>query len=205
MAARKSSTKKRAAARRSTATQARRKPAARTRRPVARTASKRRAKKTLTRRAVIGVGRVAAQHQTKRRDIKRARKDAAILRATHAGCAQCGGAGVIYKRAKDGSFAGSKSCPAKPKTMKVSKTRVAVTSRFGADKVSGLCGWKCPCGKRERPRYRDSKEATKALREHERKRHGGKSVGGTWIAQIPANAAPAKPVPVKAKRAPKVA
>ncbi|MFE9621969.1 hypothetical protein [Streptomyces sp. NPDC006527] len=33
------------------------------------------------------------------------------------------------------------------------------------------------------PRYRDAKEATKALRVHEKKRHGGKTVGGAWYAQ----------------------
>src|SRR5256885_10644054 len=32
-------------------------------------------------------------------------------------------------------------------------------SRMGADKRTGLVGWTCPCGKKEKPRYRDAKTA----------------------------------------------
>lgn len=185
MAARKPTASKRATKRRSTAATARRT-------PVSRTASTRQSKKPLGHRVIVRVGRAAARQQTRQRDIRRSRRDAAILRTTHAGCSKCGGAGVIYKRKKDGSYAGSKSCPAKPAVAKVSRLQVAVASRVGPDKTAGLCGWTCPCGKRQKPRYRDSKEATKALRVHEKRRHGGVSVGGAWFAQIPTNAAPSK-------------
>lgn len=112
------------------------------------------------------------------------RRDAAILRITHEGCTTCKGNGQIFTKGKDGSFTGSKPCPAKPTKQKASRMQVAIASRFGADKNSGLVGWTCPCGKKEKPRFRDAKEATKALRTHERQKHGGKSVGGAWYGQV---------------------
>lgn len=133
-------------------------------------------------------------------DVIRSRKDAAILRATHKGCPKCGGNGQIYTQGKDGSFTGSKPCPAKPAKETVSRWEIHRAARMGADKRTGLVGWTCPCGRKEKPRYRDAKEATKALRTHEKQKHGGKSVGGTWYAQTTADAPPAKqatPVPSK--------
>jgi uncharacterized protein (DUF983 family) len=130
-----------------------------------------------------------------RRDEIRSRKDAAILRATHEGCPRCKGNGQIFTKGKDGSFTGSKPCPAKPTREKVSRWEINRAARVGGDKRSGLCGAGCPCGWKEKPRYRDAKEATKALRVHEKKRHGGKSVGGTWYAQVPKTAAVEAPKP----------
>jgi hypothetical protein len=137
-------------------------------------------------------------------DTVRSRKDAAILRATHQGCPTCHGNGQIFTKGKNGSFTGSKRCPAKPTKQRVSKWAVYKASRFGADKNTGLVGWACPCGKKEKPRYRDAKEATKALRTHERQKHGGKSVGGAWYAQAnEAAAQPAQPQqPVQSKVVP---
>lgn len=135
----------------------------------------------------------AVSHLDDHSDVIRSRKDAAILRATHEGCPKCGGNGQIFTKGKDGSFTGSKPCPAKPTKQKVSKWAVYKASRFGADKNTGLVGWACPCGKKEKPRFRDAKEATKALRNHEKQKHGGKSVGGAWYAQATEGAAqPAK-------------
>lgn len=188
MAAKKTTPRKRAAKRRGRASKTPRKPIARKPR-----------KGGMSRRLAVWFGGMAASHSRKHLALKRARRDAAILRATHAGCAKCGGTGTLYTKAKDGSFAGSKPCPAKPAVTRVSRTRVAIESRFGPDKNSGLCGWSCPCGKREKPRYRDAKTATAALRQHERTRHGGTTVGGAWYAQIPAQtttAPAAKPAPV---------
>jgi Zn finger protein HypA/HybF involved in hydrogenase expression len=139
-----------------------------------------------------------ADHQ----DVIRSRKDAAILRATHQGCPKCKGNGQIFTKGKDGSFTGSKPCPAPPTKQKASRWEVYKASRFGADKNTGLVGWACPCGKKEKPRYRDAREATKALRTHERNKHGGKSVGGAWYAQTTDAAAvqqPAQPDPVPSK------
>lgn len=126
------------------------------------------------------------------------RKDAAILRITHEGCPTCHGNGQIFTKGKDGSFTGSKPCPAKPRTQKVSRLKVAMAARFGTDRSTGLIGWTCPCGSKEKPRYRDAKLATKALRAHETKKHGGQSVGGAWYAQVTEEAAtqPAGPTPV---------
>lgn len=126
-----------------------------------------------------------------RRVTVRTRKDAAILRVTHAGCAKCHGTGTLYTKGKDGSFSGSKPCPARPAEVKVGRAAVAKAARFGPDKTSGLIGWNCPCGKREKPRYRDAKTATAALRTHERKVHAGVSIGGRWYAQLPEAAKPA--------------
>lgn len=141
----------------------------------------------------------AVSHLDTHGDIVRSRKDAAILRATHEGCPTCHGNGQIFTKGKDGSFTGSKPCPAKPTKQKVSKWAVYKASRFGADKNTGLVGWACPCGKKEKPRYRDAKEATKALRVHERKKHGGKSVGGAWYAQAAEGAAQPAKQPVQSK------
>ena len=136
------------------------------------------------------LGRHIARHAKAHRQTTRSRRDAAILRATHAGCTTCGGTGTLFKQdKKTGAFNGSKPCPAKPKVTKVSRTTIAITSRAGVDKRSGLIGWRCPCGKAEKPRYRDAKTATAAIRDHERKRHGGVSVGAAWFAQMPENAA----------------
>jgi len=127
------------------------------------------------------------------KDTVRSRKDAAILKLTHEGCTTCGGLGMIATRKKDGTLTGSKSCTAAPTRMKVSRWEINKAARLGADKSSGLTGWSCPCGKKEKARYRDAKTATAALRAHEKQKHGGKGVGGTWYAQVPAGAAPATP------------
>lgn len=112
------------------------------------------------------------------------RKNAAILKLTHEGCPTCKGLGQIYtKDKKTGAFTGAKRCPAKPTKQRVSKWAVYKASRFGPDKSTGLLGWACPCGKKEKPRYRDAKAATAGLRTHERQKHGGSSVGGAWYAQ----------------------
>ncbi|MFE7398830.1 hypothetical protein [Streptomyces sp. NPDC057557] len=111
------------------------------------------------------------------------RKDAAILRMTHEGCPTCKGNGQVFTKGKDGSFTGSKPCPAKPTHGKAGRVKVAMAARFGADKNTGLIGWTCPCGTKTKPRFRDAKEATKDLRTHERKKHGGKTVGGAWYGQ----------------------
>lgn len=125
----------------------------------------------------------AVSHLDTHNDTVLSRKNAAILRATHEGCPKCKGNGQIFTKGKDGSFTGSKPCPAKPTKQKVSKWAVYKASRFGPDKNTGLVGWACPCGKKEKPRYRDAKAATAALRTHERQKHGGQSVGGAWYAQ----------------------
>lgn len=147
----------------------------------------------------------AVSHLDTHSDVVRSRKDAAILRATHEGCPTCKGNGQIFTKGKDGSFTGSKPCPAKPTKERVSKWAVYKASRFGADKSTGLVGWTCPCGKKTKPRYRDAKEATKALRTHERQKHGGKSVGGAWYAQAATDTVPpANPgKPTVSKVAPK--
>ncbi|MFD8949443.1 hypothetical protein ACFV0B_11370 [Streptomyces xanthophaeus] len=132
-----------------------------------------------------------ATHAKTRMATTTSRKDAAILRITHEGCPTCGGNGQLFTKGKDGSFSGSKPCPTKPKTQKVSRIKVAVAARIGPDKSSGLIGWTCPCGTKEKPRFRDAREATKALRAHESKKHGGKTVGGAWYAQIAAAPKPA--------------
>jgi hypothetical protein len=134
-------------------------------------------------------------------DVIRSRKDAAILRATHKGCPTCHGNGQIYtKDKKTGAFTGAKRCPAPPTKETVSRWEINRAARMGGDKRTGLVGWSCPCGKKEKPRYRDAKEATKALRAHEKQKHGGKSVGGTWYAQAAEGAGQAqKPQPVPSK------
>lgn len=53
------------------------------------------------------------------------------------------------------------------------------------------------------PRYRDAKEATKAIRTHERDKHGGQSVGARWYAQLPEGAAQITGTPTPAKQTPK--
>lgn len=154
-------------------------------------------------RAAARLALIIISHAEKHRTLVRTRKDAAILRATHAGCAKCNGTGTLYTRGTDGEFTGSKPCPATPQTMKVSRHAIARQARFGVDKSSGLIGWRCPCGKNEKPRYRDAKEATKAIRTHERIKHGGQTVGARWYAQLPEGAKPAaaitpKPAPAVA-------
>jgi len=178
--------KKRPAARRTAARRsaARRKPAAGKRLSV------RPRGKSFPERMAIRLALFIARQAEGRRATVRTRKDAAILRATHAGCAKCHGTGTIYTKGKDGNFTGSKPCPAKPATNSVSRAAVARQARFGPDKRSGLIGWQCPCGKREKPRYRDAKTATGALRTHERNTHAGVSVGGSWYAQLPETAKP---------------
>ncbi|GGM06116.1 hypothetical protein GCM10010099_22820 [Streptomyces cinereus] len=176
-------------------TPARRTAPARRRKPSARKHPARRVKipRTGPIHARIGAKMVlfAVSHLDDHGDVVRSRKDAAILRATHEGCPKCKGNGQIFTKGKDGSFTGSKPCPAKPTKTKVSKWAVYKASRFGAGKRTGLVGWSCPCGKKEKPRFRDAKEATKALRTHEKNKHGGKSVGGTWYAQAAAGSEPA--------------
>lgn len=132
-----------------------------------------------------------AKHGEKHTKTVNSRKDAAILRLTHEGCPTCHGNGQIYTKKKDGSFAGSKPCPAKPTKAKAGRLKVAIASRFGPDKSSGLTGWTCPCGAKEKPRYRDAKSATAALRTHERRKHNGVTVGGAWYAQVAEGAQPA--------------
>lgn len=172
------------------------KPAAKkrtTRRPAARTPVTRRPPRHNSRgqRIAAWFANWLARHAAKHRDHARTRRDAAILRQTHANCQVCHGTGTIFTKGKDGAFTGSKPCHAKPATISVSKTRVAIASRVGVDKHSGLIGWTCPCGKKEKPRYRDAKTATAALRTHERQKHGGVTVGGTWYAQLPEGTQPA--------------
>lgn len=138
------------------------------------------------------VALVAAQQMDDHKSVVMSRKDAAILRLTHEGCPTCHGNGQVFTKGKDGSFTGSKPCPAKPTKQKAGRMKVAMAARFSPDKRTGLVGWTCPCGKKEKPKFRDAREATKALRAHERQRHGGKTVGGAWYGQ--AAAVEAKPV-----------
>lgn len=193
-------------------TPARRKPAAR-RRSTTRT----RARRHPARRVKIPRGgplharlstwlvlRVIVPALDTRRDDVRSRRDAAILRATHEGCPTCHGNGQIFtKSKKDGSFTGSKPCPARPTKHKVSRWEINKAARFSGDRRTGLVGWTCPCGKKAKPRYRDAKMATAALRTHEKQAHGGKSVGGTWYAQQTETAAlaPSPPTPAPKARA----
>jgi hypothetical protein len=169
------------------------KTAARKRRPAARTPVTRRPPRQHSpgQRLAAWAAAWLARHAAKHHDHARTRRDAAILRQTHANCTVCHGTGTIFTKGKNGAFTGSKPCTAKPATIQVSKTRVAITSRIGVDKHSGLIGWTCPCGKKEKPRYRDAKTATAALRTHERQKHGGVTVGGTWYAQLPEGTQPA--------------
>lgn len=132
-----------------------------------------------------------------RRDDLRSRKDAAILRKTHEGCTTCHGNGQIFTKGKDGSFTGSKPCTAKPTKAKVSRWEINKAARMSGAKRTGLVGYSCPCGEKKKPRFRDAKAATAALRTHEKQKHGGKSVGGTWYAQQTEAAAlaPSPPTP----------
>ncbi|MEU0393830.1 hypothetical protein ABZ208_13805 [Streptomyces sp. NPDC006208] len=187
MTARKPATRKKA-------TTARRKPVKRTssvRKPRATTRSQK-----LAVWAATKIGEASEKHT----QTVISRKDAAILRHTHEGCPKCKGNGQIFTKGKDGSFTGSKPCPAKPTRAKAGRMRVALAARFGKDKNTGLVGWTCPCGSKEKPRFRDAKDATKALRTHERKKHGGKTVGGAWYGQVPAQttAETKTPAPIEA-------
>lgn len=136
------------------------------------------------------LARRIAKHAANHRHHVRARKDAAILRATHAGCRTCHGTGTLYTKDKHGKLSGSKPCPAKPTVDKVSKAKVHAQARWGVDKHSGLIGWKCPCGAKEKPKYHDAKTVTAAIRTHERRKHGGRQIGASWYAQLPENAKP---------------
>jgi hypothetical protein len=142
-------------------------------------------------RRAVQASLAIAKHGEKHTATVTSRKDAAILRMTHEGCTVCKGNGQIFTKAKDGSFSGSKPCTAKPTKAKAGRMKVALAARFGPDKSSGLIGWTCPCGKKEKPRFRDAKVATKALRTHERQKHGGQTVGGAWYAQVAEGAQPA--------------
>lgn len=147
-------------------------------------AARRPARGGFMQRQALRMGHAVGRQAEKRTSTVTSRKDAAILRITHEGCPKCKGNGQIYTKKKDGSFAGSKPCPAKPTRQKASRLQVALAARFGPDKNSGLMGWTCPCGSKEKPKYRDAKVATAALRTHERRKHGGQTVGGTWYAQV---------------------
>ncbi|MFF4090386.1 hypothetical protein ACFYY9_26420 [Streptomyces nigra] len=191
MAAKTSTARKRSTARRKTSTRARR-PADRVKIPRSGPIHAR-----LGMWMALRIGTRFADHQ----EVLRSRKDAAILRATHEGCPKCHGNGQIFTKGKDGSFTGSKPCPAPATKKVVSRWEINKAAR-SIDRNTGLIGWACPCGKKEKPRYRDAKLATKALRAHESKKHGGKSVGGAWYAQT-TNATPqpgqkqAEPMPSK--------
>ncbi|MFD7705657.1 hypothetical protein [Streptomyces sp. NPDC059786] len=126
---------------------------------------------------------VAASHYDTHQDTVRARRDMAIIKLSHQGCKKCGGKGQLHTKGKNGEFTGSKPCPAKPTKQKISKWAAYKASRFGADKNTGLMGCTCPCGWTQKPRYRDAKTATRALRAHEKQKHGGVSVGGAWTVQ----------------------
>ena len=158
-----------------------------TKRPTTRAAVAKRPNRNrgLAERLASWLARHAARHAKTHHQKVRSRKDAAILRATHAGCQTCHGTGTLYTKDKHGRLTGSKPCPAKPAVTKVSKTQVHAAARLGVDKRAGLIGWRCPCGKTEKPRYRDAKTATSAIRTHERQRHGGSTIGAAWYAQLP--------------------
>lgn len=145
-------------------------------------------------RAGMWLALQAASQMDAHKSVVMSRKDAAILRMTHEGCPVCKGNGQIFTKGKDGSFTGSKPCPAKPTKAKAGRIKVALAARFSPDKRTGLVGWTCPCGKKEKPRFRDAKEATKALRVHEKHKHGGKTVGGAWYGQAAEHAEEKKPV-----------
>lgn len=170
MAAKTTSTRKKTPARRTTVTK----------RATARS-------KSLAGRIARKGGTWAARAYARRRANRRAYRDAATMRLVHAGCEKCGGSGRITKRGKDGEFAGSKTCTAKPKKIKASRVKVAIESRYGQDKRSGLHGSSCPCGWKTKPHCRTPADATTELRAHEKKRHDGDSLGGAWYLQIPAN------------------
>lgn len=184
---------KRAPVRRTT-TARRRKPAAR-KHPARRVKIPRRGPLHV-RMATWLVLRVVVPMVDDRRSVMQSRKDAAIERLSHEGCATCGGQGQIAIRGKNGEFQGSRSCTAAPTKRKVSRLAVQREARFGVNKRANLVGCSCPCGWKQKPRFRDAKEATKVLRGHEKQKHGGKGVGGTWYAQTTdAAAQPAKQDP----------
>ncbi|WP_411095962.1 hypothetical protein [Streptomyces sp. 020-2-3H-GM] len=179
-----------------------RKPPARRRKPVkrARVGKGLKVPKSVPLHARLGMrmALIAASQMDAHKTTVMSRKDAAILRMTHEGCPTCHGNGQLFtKDKKTGAFSGSKPCPAKPTKAKASRVKVALAARFSPDKRTGLVGWTCPCGRKEKPKFRDAKEATKALRNHEKKKHGGKSVGGAWYGQaVDHPAAEPKPVTV---------
>ncbi|WP_435285212.1 hypothetical protein [Streptomyces bacillaris] len=177
-----------------------RKPPARRRKPVprARIGKGLTVPKTVPLHARLGMrmALIAAAQMDAHKTTVMTRKDAAILRMTHEGCPTCKGNGQIFTKGKDGAFTGSKPCPAKPTKAKAGRVKVALAARFSPDKRTGLVGWTCPCGKKEKPKFPDAKAATKALREHEKKKHG-RSLGGAWYGQAVDHPATA-PKPVTA-------
>ena len=193
---------KRTTARKTTGT-ARKRTAARSKKLGARKPIARKPKRGgIVERATISIGWFVNRQSQKHIDLLNARRDMAILRETHQGCPRCKGLGQIHTKKKDGSFSGSKPCPARPVKAKASRTRVAIAARFGPDKSAGLVGWTCPCGAKDKPRFRDAKTATAALRTHEKRKHGGSSVGGRWYTQMVQQAsAPVPPQRVVSKKA----
>lgn len=135
--------------------------------------------------------------RARHKETLRSRKDAAILRTTHEGCTTCHGTGVIYTRAKDGSYSGSKSCPAKVSNQPVSRWQIAKQARWGRNRDTGLFGWRCPCGAKERARYRSIELAGAGIKNHNQRKHGGHSVGAGWVPGGEENAAPLPPEMVK--------
>lgn len=152
----------------------------------------------LMQRALLATAMKVGEYHEKHGQTVVSRKDAAILRYTHEGCPRCKGNGQIFTQGKDGGFTGSKPCPAKPTKARASRLRVAISARFSADRSTGLLGWTCPCGTKEKPKFRDAKLATAALRTHERNKHGGKGVGGRWYAQVTEGQPAAGPAPKQA-------
>ena len=134
---------------------------------------------------------------SRRRNEQRARRDAAVLRATHSGCTTCNGLGQITIRGKNGEFKGSKTCPATPATLNTSHAiTLRAAARFSTDRNVGLWGWTCPCGAKGKPRCRTAKDADRQLTTHNRKEHGGTSLGGTVHQQTAAPPRQAPPAAV---------
>lgn len=180
-------------------TPTRKKPPARRRKPIprARIGKGLKVPKTVPIHARMGMWLAlqAAAQMDAHKSVVVSRESAAILRITHEGCPTCKGNGMIYKKdKKTGAFTGSIACPAKPTRAKAGRFKVAMAARFGPDRNTGLIGWTCPCGTKTKPRFRDAKDATADLRTHERKKHGGKTVGGAWYGQVTEGSAEAKAV-----------
>ncbi|WP_381801139.1 hypothetical protein [Streptomyces niveus] len=170
--------------------------ATRRKKPVRKSQVRKPARGGLVQRGLLATALKVGEYHEQHGQTVMSRRDAAILRYTHEGCPTCKGNGQIFTKGKDGSFTGSKPCPAKPTKARAGRLRVALSARFSGAKATGLCGVTCPCGWKEKPRYRDAKAATAALRTHERKKHGGKTVGGRWYAQV-AEGAQSSAAPVK--------
>jgi hypothetical protein len=157
-------------------------------------------------RAAKTIGRSLSARNDRRKRELAARKDVAVLRTTHAGCPDCHGTGTVYTQAKDGSFNGSKPCKTKPSNIRVSRWQITKEARFGRNKSLGLYGWHCPCGKKEKAKYRSSGDAQKAITVHEKRTHAAHTIGATWFREGPDTPAPllapatppvAKPAPAK--------